>query len=221
MNESELNKLKTQAEQGDAEAQFQLGRYYDNIDGTAAERDIVKAVEWYRRAAVQGHAKAQNNLASCYYHGEGVPENLVEALKWFAIAAKGGSEKAKKTIALLKETTKIIDAIENAINNGYSVEALNDGQESNSDSEFDDRIMMGVRVTTEEWKRAVNKGSNDENEKDQEAEKDRKSGKKGPFVPPLMGLFSPPLMGFFANSNVCDKEKESKKEPPKKKTSEK
>ena len=45
------------AEQGNAEAQFNLGVMYDN--GQGVKQDYFKAVEWYQKAAEQGHPLAQ------------------------------------------------------------------------------------------------------------------------------------------------------------------
>ena len=42
------------AEQGDANAQFNLGVMYDNGEGVS--EDDVEAVRWWRLAAEQGHA---------------------------------------------------------------------------------------------------------------------------------------------------------------------
>ena len=59
------------AEQGDAEAQYNLGVMYDE-DRT--RRDAVEAVRWFRIAAEQGHIAAQYRLGVMYAEGEGVPE---------------------------------------------------------------------------------------------------------------------------------------------------
>jgi len=69
---------------------------------TAAERDFQEgrasynsgnyreAVKWFRKAAEQGHAEAQNNLGVCYYRGEGVPQDDKEAVYWWRKAAEQG-----------------------------------------------------------------------------------------------------------------------------------
>jgi len=46
---------------------------YDN--GIGVEKDEQKAVEWYQKAAEQGHAKAQNSLGWCYANGTGIDKN--------------------------------------------------------------------------------------------------------------------------------------------------
>ncbi len=84
----DVKALQKQAESGDAKAQFQLGcLYYGSELGMEPDelkfldmeideergRCIVKsgymAVKWFRRAALQGHAKAQNALAQSYLNG--------------------------------------------------------------------------------------------------------------------------------------------------------
>jgi len=58
------------AEQGDADAQFNLGVCY--ATGTGVLRDESEAVRLYRQSAEQGHAYAQYNLGVCYATGTGV-----------------------------------------------------------------------------------------------------------------------------------------------------
>ena len=55
------------AAQGNATAQFYLGGMYDS--GHGVSQDHVRAVEWYRKAANQGHALAQFNLRSDHIGG--------------------------------------------------------------------------------------------------------------------------------------------------------
>jgi TPR repeat protein len=85
------------AEQGFAEAQCNLGHYYEKGKGVA--KNIVEAVKWYTKAAEQGCAEAQYSLACCYSKGQGVKKDDVEAKKWYAKAAEQGNKKAQ---ALLK-----------------------------------------------------------------------------------------------------------------------
>ena len=53
----ELLKL---AEQGNADAQFRIGRVYSS--GGNVPQDYAKAVQWFRIAADQGHSGAQFHL---------------------------------------------------------------------------------------------------------------------------------------------------------------
>lgn len=52
--------LQMLAEQGDSQAQYELGNIYRR--GQSVEQSYVEAAKWYRKAAEQGYAKAQNNL---------------------------------------------------------------------------------------------------------------------------------------------------------------
>ena len=45
------------------------------------------AVSWFRKAAEQGHADAQRNLALCYQNGDGIEVDLVQAFAWLQLAA--------------------------------------------------------------------------------------------------------------------------------------
>src|ERR1700730_13146340 len=51
---------KARAEQGDANAQFTLGKMYANGQGMG--RDYAEAVRWLRKSAGQGDAEAQYGL---------------------------------------------------------------------------------------------------------------------------------------------------------------
>ena len=73
------------ADQGDAQAQHNLGFMYH--DGRGVAQDYTQARFWYRKAADQGHALAQGNLGLMYEWGEGVVQNFVQAHKWFNITA--------------------------------------------------------------------------------------------------------------------------------------
>jgi TPR repeat protein len=47
-------------------------------------------VRWYRKAADQGNATAQNNLGKIYEDGLGVREDWVEAVRWYRKSAEQG-----------------------------------------------------------------------------------------------------------------------------------
>ena len=80
------------AEQGYADAQFNLGLMYANGEGI--DQDMHEAVELFKKAARQGHVDAQNNLGALYFMGEGVERDEEEAIKWFEKAAEQGNEEA-------------------------------------------------------------------------------------------------------------------------------
>ncbi len=82
-----LEEWRPLAEQGDAEAQFELGQLYQFAQGVPL--DYVEAVKWFGRAAEQGHAAAQLSLALMYRRGTGVPDDA-QAVRWFLLAAEQG-----------------------------------------------------------------------------------------------------------------------------------
>jgi len=84
--------LRAEAESGNVDAQFRLGKAYQTGSGVA--RDDAKAAEWFRKAAEQGNAGAENSLGIMYSMGLGVEKNKEEAVNWYRKAAKQGSPDA-------------------------------------------------------------------------------------------------------------------------------
>ena len=62
-------------------------RYYNS-------QNYKKAAKWFRKAAEQGHAKAQCSLGWCYDNEKGVSQNYEEAAKWFRKSAEQGNQDA-------------------------------------------------------------------------------------------------------------------------------
>jgi uncharacterized protein len=89
------------ADQGDADAQFNLGYMYAN--GQGVPQDYAAAVSWYRKAADQGQAAAQYNLGVMYANGWGVPQDDVRALMWINLSAAQGNQDAVKFRNLVAE----------------------------------------------------------------------------------------------------------------------
>ena len=87
---------KAKAEQGDAEAQFNLGFCYD--DGRGVAKNAREAVKWYRKAAEQNYAPAQSNLGYCYDNGRGVEQDAEEATNWYRKAAEQGHPEAQSNL---------------------------------------------------------------------------------------------------------------------------
>ena len=81
------------AEQGNADAQYRLGRMYD--EGIGVSQDYKQAVLWFAKAAEQGDTKAQNCLGLMYTEGEGVLQDYIKAHMWQNIASASGEEDAR------------------------------------------------------------------------------------------------------------------------------
>lgn len=54
------------------------------------EKNIQKAIAYYKEGAERGCVRAMSNLGNCYLQGEGVPVNEEEAVKWLSKASKEG-----------------------------------------------------------------------------------------------------------------------------------
>lgn len=57
------------------------------LSGEGVIQDYKEAAKWYTKAAEQGNAKAQFNLALMYANGEGVIQDDVYAHMWLNIAS--------------------------------------------------------------------------------------------------------------------------------------
>lgn len=53
------------------------------------------AVQWYHRAAEQGHQAAQTNLGTKYRTGHGVRQDYQEAARWYRRAGNQGERAAQ------------------------------------------------------------------------------------------------------------------------------
>jgi hypothetical protein len=91
-----LGSLRKLADQGDADAQWQMGVRYHNGEGVP--RDDVQAMRWFLRAAEQGHVIAQATLGAYYWAGRGVPQDFSKAYFWSAIALAQGDENSKSRL---------------------------------------------------------------------------------------------------------------------------
>lgn len=82
------------ARQGDVDAQFEVACHYD-FDPPKRKK---LALKWYRLAADQGHAEAEDLLGESYRDGDGVPCNCRMAVRWFSRAAQHGDSDAQVSL---------------------------------------------------------------------------------------------------------------------------
>ena len=68
--------------------------------GQGVPQDYAEAAKWYRKAAEQGRANAQNNLGVMYERGQGVPLDYAQAHMWFDLAASKFPPGAKRDRAV-------------------------------------------------------------------------------------------------------------------------
>ena len=87
------------AKQGDPESQFELGTMIGNEGRDFVEVDAA-ALEWFNRAAWQGHGMAQMRLSYLYSeggkgpHSDAVPTDYVQAYAWTTVSLNQGVQAA-------------------------------------------------------------------------------------------------------------------------------
>jgi len=88
------------AEKGYVPSIFNMAVYHEQ--GNHVEKNIIKAVELYRKAADMGHTYSEQALAKYLYAGaEGVPANEEEAVKYWRSAASKGNAAAQYKLGRL------------------------------------------------------------------------------------------------------------------------
>ena len=92
---SRIDELRSTAEQGSPEDQYNLGMRYEK----ALPKDHREAVRWYRMAATQRHVGAFYRLCVLSDIGRGIPQDYQEALRWCRLAAGQGHGPAMFLIA--------------------------------------------------------------------------------------------------------------------------
>ena len=97
MEENAISKVEEieRSDPKDAETQFELAQHY--FKGSGTKKDYSKALEWYEKAAAQGHAGAQFKMGQCCYKGLGTEQDLNKALEWYETAGKNGHSLAACT----------------------------------------------------------------------------------------------------------------------------
>ena len=92
------------AEQGNASAQYNLGRMYRN--GDDVKQDYGSAINWYILAAEQGHANAQFKLGLMYDMGIGVERDISTAIMWYILAAEQGNSNAQYRLGNMRKPSE-------------------------------------------------------------------------------------------------------------------
>ena len=95
--EVDEGKITALAEQGNAEAQYNLAMMLFN--GELVHFGIEEAVDWLRKAAEQGHAGAQYMMGNAYYFGyEPLLQDYQQAVVWYRKAAEQGDEDSQVSL---------------------------------------------------------------------------------------------------------------------------
>ncbi len=83
---SSEDEILSQAKSGDAESQYWVARNFHSGSGEF-EQDYKKALEWYEKAAENGHTKSMIALGNLYQQGQGASQSYTHALEWYEKAA--------------------------------------------------------------------------------------------------------------------------------------
>lgn len=121
------------AQSGDAKAQFELGVMY--FKGFGVPQDYIKALDFFEKAAVQGHERAKDYIPRTYFalgsdyfsEDAGERQDDHEAFKWFSKAAELGHAQAQYLIGLMyyfgegiqKDEVKGVVLLKQSAQNGF------------------------------------------------------------------------------------------------------
>ncbi len=108
-----LKRLKVAAANGNSEAQYNLGIYYENV------KKVDLAIGWYTLAYNQGHNNASRKLSKYYEYGIGV-NNKKEAIRWCRLAANKGNAAAQYYLSSNSDSPReCLRWLTSAANQGY------------------------------------------------------------------------------------------------------
>jgi len=95
----EMKSLETAANQGDAQAQFELGQRY--FQGQGVARDYKQAHHWCLKAAEQDVVPAQIYVGVMNAEALGVAKDYSEALRWYRRAAAKNDPKGQFNLGIM------------------------------------------------------------------------------------------------------------------------
>ena len=121
------------AQSGDAKAQFELGVMY--FRGIGVPQDYIKALDFFEKAAAQGHERAKDYIPRTYFalgshyfsEDAGERQDDQEAFKWFSKAAELGHAQSQYIVGLMyyfgegipKDESKGVQLIKQSAQNGF------------------------------------------------------------------------------------------------------
>lgn len=105
---AQLDAMTAAADRGLMLAQFSVGLAYEQ------RQEYATALQWYRKAAVQGLAPAEHNIGIFYATGRGVEKDMYAARDWFLKAIEHGAADSHYMLGLVhsNETGDLNDQIQ-------------------------------------------------------------------------------------------------------------
>lgn len=128
------------AQGGNVMAQFNLGLCYEKEPRNRrrgyyqpesfllrGQTNDTEAVKWFRKAAEQGYAEAQNKLGSCHEYGIGTTRDCAEAVRWYRKSAENGwpaaqydiGSRYEKGIGIVKDEAEAVRWHHKAADQGF------------------------------------------------------------------------------------------------------
>lgn len=137
ISEADIEKtdLYAKAENGDADAQYNLALYYTGLE----KKDYEIVVMWLRKAAQKGHLEAQFALGKIYQFGRGkVYQDLKESVYWYEKAANQGDVQAATHLQVLSNSKGYqLDRIPNSDDKWDVQWIIKTAQQGDVQSQFD------------------------------------------------------------------------------------
>ena len=119
------------SQKGDSNAEFRLGLFYYNYNGSGASlagypplpegfqlesdadvaKNIAESISWFHKAADHGHMAAQEKMGFLCNSGIGTPKNREQAIMWYRKAAEQGDAEGSYALANMYTMTEPKEAI--------------------------------------------------------------------------------------------------------------
>ena len=96
--EQRFAKNLDKARAGDASSQYDVAEAYEAGDGVS--KDLLMAVDWWKKAAEQGNSNGQNKLGWAYMTGTGVDKDPKKAIELWQKSAEQGHRAAQSNLGL-------------------------------------------------------------------------------------------------------------------------
>ncbi|MCP4325537.1 MAG: sel1 repeat family protein [Alteromonadales bacterium] len=133
---------------------YERGLMYQ--EGKGVPQDNMQAVSLYRKAAEQGHIRAQSALASIYANGEGVKQDDKQAAMWFKKAAAQGDAYSQYRLGAIYAYGKGVTQDDKQAANWYRKAA----EQGDQHSQFQLGLILQDDIESEKWfMKAAKQGS--------------------------------------------------------------
>ena len=124
------------------------GLLYLNGDGVSA--DPVQAANWFRVAAEQGSAVAQNNLGLMHLKGQGVSQDDAKAAKWMRSSAEQGFAVAQNRLGAMYEHGRGVEKSPVTACMWYSLAAAQGHENSRRQRDIIAQLMTAEQIAQSE-----------------------------------------------------------------------